>query len=273
MVERAHQARCRPGRARARVVFTPTHLIERESVAAHRRAGVARTERRDCSTTHAMTTIFVSHPRDKLDVVLRRQATARAAGARRGALQLRAARAGAGRAGRGRARLRRAHRLPPDAPAPEALFRELPSCSRSCRCAVDIRTVDVAAASAHGVLVTQASAGLSSRRSPSGSSRVDDRPRRAASAAMPRLPRAAGRRRRSMGRELRGATLGVIGYGQIGQLPRRPRRWPSACACCATTPQPIDDRDGPCARCRSPRCSRRRTSSSASRRPTPRPRT
>ncbi|MFY9511255.1 MAG: hydroxyacid dehydrogenase, partial [Rubrivivax sp.] len=41
-------------------------------------------------------------------------------------------------------------------PAPEALFAALPQLVAFLRCAVDIRTVDVAAASCHGVLVTQA---------------------------------------------------------------------------------------------------------------------
>ena len=49
-------------------------------------------------------------------------------------------------------------------PAPEALFRDVPELFAFIRCAVDIRTVDVAAASAHGVLVTQASAGYRRRR-------------------------------------------------------------------------------------------------------------
>ena len=44
-------------------------------------------------------------------------------------------------------------------PAPELLFRALPRLAAFIRCAVDIRTVDVEAASAHGVLVTQTSAG------------------------------------------------------------------------------------------------------------------
>jgi D-3-phosphoglycerate dehydrogenase len=44
-------------------------------------------------------------------------------------------------------------------PGPELLFRSLPRLAAFIRCAVDIRTVDVQAASQHGVLVTQASAG------------------------------------------------------------------------------------------------------------------
>src|SRR4249920_4086639 len=44
-------------------------------------------------------------------------------------------------------------------PGPEALFAALPQLAVFLRCAVDIRTVDVPAASRHGVLVTQASPG------------------------------------------------------------------------------------------------------------------
>jgi D-3-phosphoglycerate dehydrogenase len=43
---------------------------------------------------------------------------------------------------------------------PESLFRDWPDLRAFIRCAMDIRTVDVAAASAHGVLVTRASAGF-----------------------------------------------------------------------------------------------------------------
>ena len=45
-------------------------------------------------------------------------------------------------------------------PAPATLFAALPKLAVFLRCAMDIRTVDVAAASAHGVLVTRASAGF-----------------------------------------------------------------------------------------------------------------
>src|SRR5512134_63813 len=70
-------------------------------------------------------------------------------------------------------------------PAPAALFERLPRLVAFVRCAVDIRNIDVAAAGRAGVLVTQASAGL--------------------------VPAA------STGRELRGSTLGIIGYGAIGR--------------------------------------------------------
>ncbi|WP_250536151.1 hydroxyacid dehydrogenase [Caballeronia sp. AZ10_KS36] len=100
-------------------------------------------------------------------------------------------------------------------PAPRALFEALPKLAAFVRCAVDIRTVDVDAASEHGVLVTQASAGFV----PAVSEWVIG--------AMLDLARAttayasAYHRNEApvpqMGRELRGSTLGVIGYGQISR--------------------------------------------------------
>ena len=99
-------------------------------------------------------------------------------------------------------------------PGTDTLFAGLPTLAAFIRCAIDIRTVDVDAANRHGVLVTQASAGF-----------------QAAVAewivgAMISLGRgihryAAAYRRGDtpppvMGRELRGSTLGIVGYGGIG---------------------------------------------------------
>jgi D-3-phosphoglycerate dehydrogenase len=100
-------------------------------------------------------------------------------------------------------------------PGPESLFRELPELAAFVRCAVDIRTVDVAAASAHGVLVTRASAGYVPAVSEWVIAVMIDLGRgisRYAEAWHRGLPAAP-----FMGRELRGSTLGVIGYGQIGR--------------------------------------------------------
>lgn len=100
-------------------------------------------------------------------------------------------------------------------PAPAALFERLPRLIAFLRCAIDIRNVDVAAASRAGVLVTQASAGFVT----SVSELVfgflmdlsRDITRHTATYREGRVPSA------SMGRELRGSTLGVIGYGAIGR--------------------------------------------------------
>lgn len=99
-------------------------------------------------------------------------------------------------------------------PGPRELFEGLPRLAAFIRCAVDIRTVDVAAASDHGVLVTQASPGYVAAVSEWIIGCMIDLGRgisgyvadyRSTGAASP-----------AMGRQLRGATLGVIGHGQIG---------------------------------------------------------
>ena len=100
-------------------------------------------------------------------------------------------------------------------PGEAALFSALPALVAFSRCAIDIRNVDVDAASQQGVLVTQASAGfiVSVAEWVVGAMIDLSRQISAATAAYQagRVPPAA------MGRELRGATLGVIGYGQISR--------------------------------------------------------
>lgn len=95
------------------------------------------------------------------------------------------------------------------------LLERVPRLIAFCRCAVDIRNVDVAAASRLGILVTQASAGFMASVSEwivgvmidlsRGISRSVQHYR---AGEVPTL---------TMGRELRGATLGLIGFGQIGR--------------------------------------------------------
>lgn len=100
-------------------------------------------------------------------------------------------------------------------PGPADLFAALPQLAAFLRCAVDIRTVDVEAASAHGVLVTQASAGFVPAVSEWIIGVMVDLGRgisRYAQGYRDGTPLAP-----FMGRELRGSTLGVIGYGQIGR--------------------------------------------------------
>lgn len=100
-------------------------------------------------------------------------------------------------------------------PAGPELFRSLPDLVAFCRCAVDIRTVNVAAASENGVLVTHASAGFVPAVAEWIIAAMIDLGRRISAATEAyhagAVPLA------MMGRQLRGSTLGVIGYGQIGR--------------------------------------------------------
>jgi len=187
-----------------------------------------------------MVTVFVSHPPDKLDTYFGAKATqalAAIAEIRFNDVPGELSRARLVAAARDCEALI-AYR---QTAAPEALFRELPGLFAFIRCAVDIRTVDVAAASAHGVLVTQASPGFVAAVAEWVVAVMIDLGR-----GISRYAQAAREQRPLMpfvGRELRGSTLGVIGLGRIGaQLADL------ALACgmrvLATTPQPIDDRDG-----------------------------
>ena len=100
-------------------------------------------------------------------------------------------------------------------PGPAAVFERLPRLVAFLRCAIDIRNVDVAAASKAGVLVTQASAGFVTSVTEMVLGFLVDLSRDITRAALEyragRVPRAA------MGKELKGSTLGVIGYGAIGK--------------------------------------------------------
>lgn len=95
------------------------------------------------------------------------------------------------------------------------LLARLPDLIAFCRCAVDIRNIDVAAASAHGILVTQASAGFMASVSEWVVGMMVDLARHISPAVadyQAGRPAAA-----AMGRELRGSTLGIIGYGLIAR--------------------------------------------------------
>jgi len=100
-------------------------------------------------------------------------------------------------------------------PGPGEVFQRLPRLVAFLRCAIDIRNVDVAAASKAGVLVTQASAGFVTSVSEMVLGFLVDLSRGITRSATlyhrNRIPKA------QMGRELKGSTLGVIGYGAIGK--------------------------------------------------------
>jgi len=100
-------------------------------------------------------------------------------------------------------------------PGPAAVFQRLPKLIAFLRCAIDIRNVDVPAASKAGVLVTQASAGFVTSVAEQVFGFLVDLSRGVTRSAIEyragRVPVA------RMGRELKGSTLGVIGYGAIGK--------------------------------------------------------
>ncbi|MFM0043498.1 hydroxyacid dehydrogenase [Paraburkholderia sediminicola] len=100
-------------------------------------------------------------------------------------------------------------------PAPESLFSALPKLSAFVRCAVDIRTIDVDSASRHGVLVTHASAGFIPAVSEWVLGCMIDMARNISTYA--ESYRRGEPPASVMGRELRGATAGIIGYGQISR--------------------------------------------------------
>lgn len=100
-------------------------------------------------------------------------------------------------------------------PGPAALFEQLPKLRAFVRCAIDIRNIDLAAASKAGVLVTQASAGFVTSVSEMVLGFLVDLSRGITRSALEyragRVPKA------TTGRELKGSTIGVIGYGAIGK--------------------------------------------------------
>jgi D-3-phosphoglycerate dehydrogenase / 2-oxoglutarate reductase len=100
-------------------------------------------------------------------------------------------------------------------PGEARVFERLPKLVAFVRCAIDIRNIDVASASRAGVLVTQASAGFVTSVSELVLGFLVDRSRGVSRSAAEyhagRVPQA------RMGGELKGSTIGVIGYGAIGR--------------------------------------------------------
>ncbi|MGY2808121.1 NAD(P)-dependent oxidoreductase [Bradyrhizobium sp. USDA 4506] len=95
------------------------------------------------------------------------------------------------------------------------IFPQLPKLRAFVRCAVDIRNINVAAASAAGVLVTQASAGFVQSVAELALGFMIDLSRGVSRATADyhagRAPEVV------MGRQLAGSTIGIIGYGSIGR--------------------------------------------------------
>ncbi len=99
-------------------------------------------------------------------------------------------------------------------PGPAGFFQQAADCVAFLRVAIDIRNIDVEAASREGILVTQATAGFIPAVAEMAIGMMVDLGRhvtrstieyRSGKEAEPR-----------MGKQLKGATLGILGYGQIG---------------------------------------------------------
>jgi D-3-phosphoglycerate dehydrogenase len=101
-------------------------------------------------------------------------------------------------------------------PGPASFFDQAPDgLIAFLRCAVDIRNVDVEAASRHGILVTRATPGFAASVAELGIGMMIDLARGVSAsvgAYRARQTPIAG-----MGRQLQGSTIGIIGYGVIGQ--------------------------------------------------------
>jgi D-3-phosphoglycerate dehydrogenase len=99
-------------------------------------------------------------------------------------------------------------------PGPAEFFAQAPEVVAFLRCAIDVRNIDVAAASKAGILVTQATAGFLASVSELTIGFMVDLSRGVTDAVTAyrehRVPDV------RMGRQLNGATVGVIGFGQIG---------------------------------------------------------
>jgi D-3-phosphoglycerate dehydrogenase len=98
---------------------------------------------------------------------------------------------------------------------PAAVFDQLRELVAFVRCAVDIRNVDVGTASRHGILVTRATPGFAAPVAELGLGLMVDLARGITDAvAVYRTGQAPTAR---IGRQLKGSTVGIIGYGVIGQ--------------------------------------------------------
>ena len=98
---------------------------------------------------------------------------------------------------------------------PARIFAELPKLRAFVRCAVDIRNIDVAAASAAGVLVTRAGPGFVQSVTELALGFMVDLSRGVSRAT---AEYHAGRKPEvMMGQQLAGSSIGIIGYGSIGR--------------------------------------------------------
>lgn len=100
-------------------------------------------------------------------------------------------------------------------PGPGEFFDMKPDAVAFLRCAVDIRNIDVTAASKQGILVTHATPGFIASVSEQTIGMMVDCARNVSEYVMDyrtgKMPAA------RPGRQLKGSTLGIMGYGEIGQ--------------------------------------------------------
>ena len=99
-------------------------------------------------------------------------------------------------------------------PGDAAFFDQAPDVVAFVRCAVDIRNIDVAAASRNGVLVTHATPGFVASVAELALGFMVDLARHTPDAVLDY--RAGKEPAASMGRQLKGSVMGIIGYGVIG---------------------------------------------------------
>lgn len=101
-------------------------------------------------------------------------------------------------------------------PGPAAFFRHAPDqLAAFLRCAVDIRNIDVAAASEQGILVTRATPGFAASVAEMAVGFMVDLARNISDSVL--VYRQGRNPDARAGRQLKGATLGIIGYGVIGR--------------------------------------------------------
>jgi D-3-phosphoglycerate dehydrogenase / 2-oxoglutarate reductase len=100
-------------------------------------------------------------------------------------------------------------------PGEAALFDNAPNLVAFLRCAIDIRNIDVEAASKNGILVTQAKPHFTAATAETALALMLDIARHITECA---IQHRAGREPQiGMGRQLAGSTLGVVGYGRIAR--------------------------------------------------------
>jgi D-3-phosphoglycerate dehydrogenase len=100
-------------------------------------------------------------------------------------------------------------------PGPREFFDKAADAVAFLRCAVDIRNIDIEAASRNGILVTQATPGFDASVAELAIGMMVDLARHVTAAVIEY--RGAAEASVHMGGQLKGSTLGIIGYGIIGE--------------------------------------------------------